>query len=247
MAGFGDRMKVDLAIIGGTGIGERLGQLGGKAVHVPTPAGLLRGAVVQHAGRSVFLVRRHSGGHKVPPHKVNYTAIALGLKTLGVRACLATAAVGSLRQDWTAGTMAVMSDFIDLTGRNLTLFSRSVVHTDFTAPFGPGARAALLKAGRDLGHPLQEKCVYLCGNGPRYETPHEIQLLRNIGHVVGMTSASEAILLREAGIEYAGLAVVTNLAAGISESPLSHEEVVEEMVRSGERAVQILLKAVEEL
>jgi 5'-methylthioadenosine phosphorylase len=240
-------MKVDVGIIGGTGIGERLGELGGRAMHVPTPAGMLRGKVIEHAGKSLFLVRRHSGGHKVPPHKVNYTAMALGLKQLGAKVCLATAAVGSLRSDWGPGTMAVMSDFLDFTGRNLTLYSRTVVHTDFTAPFGNLGREALLGAGEEMGATLQPECVYICGNGPRYETPHEIQLLKTIGDVVGMTSSSEAILMREAGIDYGGLAVVTNLAAGISETPLSHEEVVEEMVRSGERAVQILLKAVEAL
>jgi 5'-methylthioadenosine phosphorylase len=61
--------------------------------------------------------------------------------------------------------------------------------------------------------------------------------------VVGMTASSEAILMREAEVDYACLAIVTNLASGISATPLDHQEVVDEMLRSGERAVNLLLAA----
>ncbi|MDR3691566.1 MAG: MTAP family purine nucleoside phosphorylase, partial [Fimbriimonas sp.] len=179
-----------------------------------------------------------------PPHRVNYRAMALGMKQLGVNACLSTAAVGSLRTNWGAGTLVVCSDFLDFTGRNLTLFDRQVVHRDFTDPFGPNARAALLRAASEVGEAVQPKGVYLCGNGPRYETPVEIDLYKNLhADLVGMTAATEAILMREAEVEYGCLAIVTNLAAGISKTPLTHEEVVDEMNRSGGRAVSILLKA----
>jgi len=93
-------MQVDIGIIGGTGIGDRLLRLGGTALHVPTPAGVLLGRYVQVNGLNLFLIGRHSAGHKVPPHKVNYRSMALGMRKLGVKACLATAAVGSLRVDW---------------------------------------------------------------------------------------------------------------------------------------------------
>lgn len=238
-------MRVDAAIIGGTGIGDRLTALGGESMHVPTQAGMLRGKVIELRGRTVLLLKRHSAGHKVPPHMVNYRAMALGLAALGVPVCFATAAVGSLREDWGGGTMAVCHDFLDLSFRNPTLFDRTVVHTDFTNPFGPIARKALLSGG---GDDLKDKAVYVCGNGPRYETPHEIQMYRQLGgDVVGMTAATEAVLFRESGIAYGCLAVVTNFACGISPTPLTHEEVVEEMERSGQKAVDILASAVASL
>jgi 5'-methylthioadenosine phosphorylase len=186
-----------------------------------------------------MLVKRHSGGHKVPPHLVNYKAIALGLQALGVQKCFATAAVGSLRPEWEAGTLVVPSDFLDLTARNATLFDRIVVHTDFSRPLP--AREALLEGARRESVAVEDGGVYVCGNGPRYETPHEIQVYARIGDVVGMTAASEAILLREAGIDYGLLAVVTNLACGIAGEPLSHGEVVDEMRRSGETAIRVLI------
>lgn len=237
-------MRFEVAVIGGTGMGERLQRSSGNPVHVPTPAGTLRGRVLEAGGREVLLLSRHSAGHKVPPHRVNYTAMALGLKLAGVKACIATAATGSLREDWPDGTLVACTDFLDLTGRNATLFDREVVHTDFSTPFGPAGTQALREAASHLGMDLREG-VYACGNGPRYETPHEIRLYRQFGgDVVGMTAATEAILMREAGIDYSCLAVVTNLAAGIAGHPLSHEEVVEEMERSGSRTADLIFEAI---
>lgn len=237
-------MRIDVGIIGGTGIGERLLEYGGKPLHIPTPSGILRGRQIEIEGVSLLLVSRHSAGHKVPPHLVNYRAMAHGMHAAGVKACFSTAAVGSLRPEWGPGTLVVCSDFLDFTYRNLTLFDRTVVHRDFTDPFGPNARRALLEAADETGEAVQDKGVYLSGNGPRYETPQEIQTYRQLGgDLVGMTATSEAILMREALVEYACLAIVTNLAAGISETPLDHQEVVDEMHRSGERAVKLLLQA----
>ena len=84
--------------------------------------------------------------------------------------------------------------------------------------------------------------VYACTNGPRYETPAEVRALRTLGaDVVGMTMASEAVVMREKGIEYGCLAIVSNFAAGVSESPLSHDEVVAEVTRMSAEAVNVLL------
>jgi purine nucleoside phosphorylase len=94
---------------------------------------------------------------------------------------------------------------------------------------------------------VEPEGIYINLNGPRYESPQEVEIYRHVGDVVGMTAGSEAIAMRECGVPYACLAIVTNLAAGISSTPLSHEEVGQEMTRSGERAVQLLLQAVADL
>lgn len=233
-------MQADVAIVGGTGVGPRLATWPGRALAVPTPQGLLRGRVSEIQGVKVFAVQRHSAGHKTPPHLVNYRALAIGLKRLGVRACLATAAVGSLRPEFGPGTMLACHDFIDLTARRQTLFNRVVVHRDFSEPFSAPLRGHLVSAGQGEVH---DGGIYVCGDGPRYETPHEIELMRQWGgDVVGMTAATEAILLREAEVPYACLAVVTNLAAGL-QAELSHEEVVDAMEARGDRIVEILLRA----
>ncbi len=235
---------MNVGIIGGSGIGERLARLPGPPMFVATPHGMLRGRALQHEGTRIFAVSRHSAGHKVPPHRVGYQALAEGMRAAGVRACLATAAVGSLRSDWGPGTFVACSDFLDLTSRNLTLFDETVVHTDFSQPFGPGARRALIESAEAKGIHIEGSGVYVGGNGPRYETPAEIEAYRRLGgEVVGMTASTEAVLMREAGVEYGCLAIVSNLACGITDMPLSHDEVILEMGRSGGRAIELLLDA----
>jgi len=237
-------MKIDAAIIGGTGIGNRLLELGGHPIHIPTSRGTLRGRLIDHENYRILVLSRHSAGHKVPPHRVNYLGMAEALNRLKIKNCLASAAVGCLRKEWVPGTFVVCSDFVDLTYRNLTMFENSVEHTDFTNPFSENCRQAMIHSANDLHIPIQPKGVYLAANGPRYETPAEIEIYAKIGaDLVGMTASSEAIAMREAGINYGCLAVVTNLAAGLGEAELTHEEVVEEMNRAGEKAVNILLSA----
>jgi len=236
-------MLTDVAIIGGTGVGDALAKLAGEAIHIPTPDGQLAGRLMNHGSGPILLVSRHSVGHKLPPHRVNYRAIARGLKEAGVRYCFSSAAVGSLRADWPVGTFVAVSDFVDLTCRQSTMFDSAVVHTDFSAPFSPRGREALVKAGADQGLVVQPTGVYVCENGPRYETPHEVDLIAHVGDVVGMTAATEAILMREAGIEYACLALVTNLAAGLSVGALSHQEVTQEMEENSTPVLKLLLGA----
>lgn len=241
-------MKVDAGIIGGTGAGEKLLSLAGKGLHVPTRFGLLRGQLIEHSGKSLLLIARHAFLHKTPPHKVAYLAMAEGLSRLGARYCFSTAAVGSVRPDLEPGSFAVCSDFLDLTSRNQTRFDRTVEHTDFTYPLGRAAREALVGALQASGHPGATEAVYCCTNGPRYETPFEVQTYQKLGaDVVGMTVASEAIAMREAGVDYACLAIVTNAAAGLGGELLSHQEVVEQMSRSADAVVPILFDAIERL
>lgn len=236
-------LRADAGIIGGTGIGGRLLAMPGEVVHVPTAAGFQRGRMIEIEGKQVFAMSRHSAGHKVPPHRVNYAAMALALRALGARACLATAAVGSLREDWRTGALITCSDFIDVSGRHPTLFDSEVVHTDFSEPFP--ARRHILAAAKAIGVEVQDGGVYVCANGPRYETPAEIRHYRQIGgDVVGMTAATEAILMREAGVPYSCLGIVTNLAAGLSDQPLDHGDVSKEMEKSGDLALKILTRAV---
>lgn len=235
-------MNFDAAIIGGTGVGSRLIALGGAPVHIPTPVGAIRGRHLEHQGANILLLSRHSAGHKVPPHKVNYVGMATALQQLGVKYCLASAAVGSLREDWGPGTFVACSDFLDFTFRNTTVYDATVVHTGFNDPFSPELRAKFLLEGSKIGVDVNPKGVYLAGNGPRYETPHEIVLYRQFGaDIVGMTATSEAIAMKELGIQYGCLAIVTNLAAGISPIEPNHQEVEDEMKKSGEKAVKILL------
>jgi len=235
-------IQVDLALIGGTGIGSRLASLGGRSIAHPTPFGMLRGKVTEHNGAKILLVQRHAAGHKTPPHLVNYRAIATGVKSLGVKMCISSAAVGCLRAEWPIGSLALCTDFLDLSARNLTLFDQKVEHTDVTHPFPAGPQ--ILKLANELNIPIQPQAVYVTNPGPRYESPAEIEQVRRLGgDLVGMTASTEAIAMREAGVPYSCISLVTNHAAGMGDEKLDHEDVVRVMNESGQLIVDIMLAA----
>jgi 5'-methylthioadenosine phosphorylase len=233
-------------LIGGTGVGTLFAQMSGVPIHVPTSYGMARGKLIEVGGRRVAVLSRHSAGHSVPPHRVNYRAMASAMHQLGIRWCLASAAVGSLREDCSIGTLAVCSDFLDLTGRNLTVHDDAIIHTPFAQPFGVQSREALLEAAKRFGEPVRDGGVYIGLNGPRFETPHEIRMLARLGDFVGMTASSEAVVMKEAGIQYGLLAVVTNLGEGLG-GAVEHEMVGATMLDLGPRAVEIFKLAVEAL
>lgn len=218
-----------------------MASLGAVPVRVPTPYGTLAAALTPGG---VAVVRRHGLSHRTPPHRVNYRAMADGLRRLGVRTCLATAAVGSVRPEWPAGTLAVVRGFLDLSARRLTLYDREVRHTDV----GTGGRAAglLADAAAASGVAVRDGAVYANLDGPRYETPAEIEALRRLGaDLVGMTAGTEAMLFAEAGIAYGCLAVVSNLAAGIAGSVLDHEDVVRAVEAQAGPVATVLGRALE--
>lgn len=228
------------AIIGGTGVGERLAAGGSRPIHIPTRFGLVRA----RSASGLLLLKRHGAGHTDPPHKVNYTAMSEALCQFGIERCFSSAAVGSLRDDWGPGTLCVCRDFVELSGRATARLDKTVEHTDMSNAFDPKLRADLITASKEVSMDVVDGGVYVCTNGPRYESPAEIEAIRRLGgDLVGMTAGTEAIAMREAGIKYACLAIVTNLASGLRSESLSHREVEDMMKARGEQAVRILMIA----
>lgn len=217
-----------LAVIGGTGLDEMPELASGQLMDVTTHYGVSQVLRCAIEGQRFLFVLRHGLGHTTPPHAINYRAETAGLKDLGVEKVIGLCSVGSLTEELQPGAFAVLGDFIDLTRRGPVTFfdEREVVHTDFSRPYCPQVSEVLAQACRAEGVPHREHVVYVGVDGPRYETPAEVRLYASWGgQVVGMTNVPEAILAREAGICYGALAVVTNLAAGLSEGPLRHDDV----------------------
>lgn len=241
-------MEIFAGLILGSGMGSAIAKLGGRLVHVPTEFGLARGRLIDIDGRSVLALARHGVGHKLPPHKVPYRANALALAQLGAKYCLATAAVGSLRKQLQPKTLIVCSGVIDASSRNLTLFENKVQHTSVNTPMSESCRVAMIHASRVKHVEIREHGVYVGVNGPRFETPDEIQMFASMGgDIVGMTAHSEAIACREAGVDYGCIAMVTNFGAGLNPTPPNDEEVQEVMEEEGPVILEILLRAIREL
>jgi purine-nucleoside phosphorylase len=138
----------------------------------------------------------------------------------GCRAIVLTNGCGGLREEWRPGTPVLISDHINLTATSPLEGATFVDLTDLYAQ-------RLRNVAREVDPSLPEG-VYVQFPGPHYETPAEVQMARIIGgHIVGMSTALEAIAARQAGMEVLGFSLITNMAAGIQTTPLSHEEVVE--------------------
>ena len=131
-----------------------------------------------------------------------------------------TNGAGGLNTAWKPGTPVLISDHINLTAASPL---EGATFIDLTDLYSKRLRdvARSVDAGLDEG-------VYVQFRGPHYETPAEVQMVKHVGgHLVGMSTALEAIAAREAGMEVLGFSLMTNLAAGIQDTPLSHAEVLE--------------------
>jgi purine-nucleoside phosphorylase len=143
------------------------------------------------------------------------TAAATGVKTM-----ILTNGAGGIKETWKPGSPVLISDHINLTADSPLEGAKFVDLTDLYS-----------KRLRDLARTVDaslDEGVYCQFRGPHYETPAEVQMAKHIGgHIVGMSTALEAIAAREAGMEILGLSLITNLAAGIQKEPLSHAEVLQ--------------------
>ncbi len=138
----------------------------------------------------------------------------------GVRTVVLTNAAGSLRADFTVGQPVLISDHLNLTGRSPLVGAHFV---DMVDAYSPRLRAV----AREIDPALAEG-VYAGLNGPQYETPAEIRMLRTLGaDLVGMSTVHETVAARAAGAQVLAVSLVTNLAAGMTGQPLSHDEVLE--------------------
>ncbi|MDI6870219.1 MAG: S-methyl-5'-thioadenosine phosphorylase [Bacillota bacterium] len=241
---------MEIAVIGGTGVydPELLAEV--REEVVVTPYGTATLAAGRYGGKEVAFLPRHGAGHTVPPHLINYRANLWALKMLGVRFVLATSAVGSLNPKMAPGELVALDQFLDFTKSRAQTFYEGgpagVVHVDYTDPYCPELRESLLRAAEIEGLKLHRRGCYVCTEGPRYETPAEIRAFRTLGgDLVGMTSVPEVVLAREAEMCYAGVALVTNWAAGLTGSKLTHQEVVALMEANLNRLRRLLARAID--
>ena len=197
---------------------------------------------------NVLSVARHGDGHSIPPHLINYRANVLALKKSGAEAIIALNTVGVISDICEPGQLALPDQLIDYTwGREHTLFDTrrgTVCHVDFTQPFTAELRASLQAAAGRAGVACHDGGVYAVTQGPRLETAAEIDRLERDGaDLVGMTAMPEAAIAREAGLEYACLALIVNRAAGRARGVVSIHDEVEEHAATVRNATMSTLEA----
>ena len=220
----------DVAVVLGSGWAPAIDELGDPVAVVPVAelAGFTPPSAEGHGGQMlslrvgdhrvlVFLGRIHAyEGHELRDviHPIRAACAA------GARTIVLTNAAGSLREDFAVGQPVLISDHLNLTGRSPLVGAHFV---DMVDAYSPRLRAV----AHEIDPALAEG-VYAGLNGPQYETPAEIRMLRTLGaDLVGMSTVHETIAARAAGAQVLAVSLVTNLAAGMTGQPLSHDEVLE--------------------
>jgi purine-nucleoside phosphorylase len=170
---------------------------------------------------------------------------------LGARVVVLTNAAGGLDPSFGPGTLMVMRDHLNLTGRTPLLGPNADElgprFNDMTDAWSPRLRARLHAAGEAEGVDLEEG-IYVGLTGPSYETPAEVRWLASLGaHAVGMSTVLECIAARWVGLEVCGVSLVTNAGAGYTGEPLTHEEVLEAGAVAGPKLARVIRRFVTDL
>ncbi len=239
----------DVALVLGSGWGHTADLLGetlttidntdvpgfGEAA-VAGHSGVMRSVAIGDTGRRalVYGTRTHhyeGRGVRAVVHGIRTAAAA------GCRAVVITNGCGGLRESWAPGTPVLISDHINLTA---TSPIEGPTFVDLTDAYSPRLRALAREVDPDL-----DEGVYVQFTGPHYETPAEVRMAGILGgDLVGMSTALETIAARQCGLEVLGISLVTNAAAGISDSPLDHGEVLEAGRDAAERSGRLLAAVV---
>ena len=244
-----------VAIVLGSGLGAFAEALqGAQALAFAELPGFPRATVQGHKGRLVFgtldgtpvlaLQGRLHGYEGHDAATVAFPARVLGV--LGARALVVTNAAGGLNPDYAPGDLMRITDFINFTGKNpLTGPNEDLLgprFPDLSHAFDARLAGALEAAARATAQTLRAG-IYAQMNGPSYESPAEVRMARALGgDAVGMSTVPEVIAAAHMGLPVCGVSCITNLAAGISKTALTHEEVME-VARAVEGKFLALLRA----
>jgi purine-nucleoside phosphorylase len=253
-------LEVRAALVLGSGLGAFADQLE-DAVPVPYEEipGFARPTVEGHAGR---LVLGRVGGVAVAAmqgrfhfyegytlEEVTFPVRVLGL--LGAKSLVLTNAAGGLNNSYEQGALILISDHLNLMGTN-PLLGRNDPRfgprfPDMTEVYDREYQETAIAEAREMELELR-RGVYAALSGPSYETPAEIRMLRLLGaDAVGMSTVPEAIVARQMGLRVLGLSCITNMAAGVLDKPINHEEVIETGERVRETFAGLLRRVIPKL
>jgi len=170
---------------------------------------------------------------------------------LGVKRVLLTNAAGCINLGWKPGDLMLLTDhisaFIPSVLRGANLDELGTRFPDMSHVYAPRLQQCITDAADTMGLTLR-KGVYAQWQGPQFETPAEIRMLRTLGaDAVGMSTVCEAIAARHMGLEVAGISCLTNMAAGILDQPLTHEEVQETANRVKDSFTKLVLQSVKNM
>jgi purine-nucleoside phosphorylase len=246
-----------IALVLGSGLGSFADDFE-EAVGIPYEEipGFVRSTAQGHAGRlvigkidSVPVLAMQGRVHYYEGYsleEVTFPIRTFGL--LGVKTVVLTNAAGGINVQLTQGALMVISDHLNLMGVNPLRGANDERlgprFPDMSAVYSPELQEIVVDEARAIGVEVR-RGIYGALSGPSYETPSEIHLLRNLGaDAVGMSTVPEAIVARHMGLEVLGISCITNMAAGISDEPINHEEVMATGDRVRETFAELLRRVI---
>lgn len=206
---------VSIGVIGGSGLYQMPEITDISHIDIDTPFGKPSSVVIGTLrGKRVAFLPRHGEGHVYSPTAIPQRANIYALKSIGVRYLIAVNACGSLREDYEPGHVVVPDQIFDYTLNrdNRSFFNDGLVaHVSVADPFCPELSAHLAEAVTTVGGTCHPKGTFIIEDGPRFATRAESKIFRSWGcDLIGMTTAPEAFLAREAEMAYATMAHITD-------------------------------------
>jgi purine-nucleoside phosphorylase len=257
------RAKVDdarVAIVLGSGLGGFADDFQ-EAVSIPYNEipGFVTSTAEGHAGRLVVgnveqvpVIAMQGRVHFYEGYSLEEVTFPIRVfKLLGIKTVVLTNAAGGIDVQLTQGALMVISDHLNLMGVNPLRGPNDekfgVRFPDMTEVYSRVLQEIVVEEARDMGVEVR-RGIYAALSGPSYETPAEIHMLRTFGaDAVGMSTVPEAIVARQAGLNVLGISCITNMAAGISDQPINHEEVMETGNRVRDTFAQLLRRVITRL
>jgi purine-nucleoside phosphorylase len=243
------KLEPRIAIVLGSGLGGFADEFD-EAVGIPYEeiTGFARSTAQGHAGRLVIgkvddvpVMAMQGRVHFYEGYSLEQVTFPIRtFKLLGVKTLILTNASGGINVQLSQGALMVISDHLNLMGDNPLRGPNDERFgprfPDMSAVYAPELQEIVIEEARAIGAEVR-RGIYGALSGPSYETPSEIHLLRNLGaDAVGMSTVPEAIVARHMGLEVLGISCITNMAAGISDQPINHEEVM----ATGDRVRDVL-------
>lgn len=213
-------MTIPIAVIGGSGLSTLLDHASATPITVATPFRSVEVLIGELGDRTIAFVPRHGAGHDVPPHRIDSRATAWALASLGVRAIVSTAAVGSISTAHPVGSLVLVDQYLDRTHSRPDTFYEGpdVQHLPSAEPFCPQLRDLAVET---LGDDVVVGATVAVIQGPRFSTRAESRWLASAGaHLVNMTLYPEVALASELNLGTVTLAFVTDEDAGEDAVPV---------------------------
>lgn len=254
-----NHFKPEIGIILGSGLGDFVNHFDSTSVSYSDIPGFEASTIQGHAGKLVFceicgkkVVAMQGRYHFYEGHSMQTVVFPVKvMKKLGIKTLIVTNAAGAVNKKFKPADLMIITDHINFMGTNPLIGmndeSLGTRFPDMSEVYNKNLVKIAQSCAKELKVNIRQG-VYSAGTGPSYETPAEIKMQKILGaDAVGMSTVPEAIVANYCGIKVLGISCLTNYAAGIQKTPLSHQEVIESANIAKEKFKSLILKILEKI